>query len=204
MKRLLLTGLNQALQRYLQLDPEILTRIAPLSGKVIQVEMTQPTLTCYLMPHAQGITLSDQPSGEIDASIQGSAWQLFRANTADAANRAHATRNLNLTGDILLAQQLSQILQAVQIDWEETLSKGVGDTLAHQMGQTARRMKSWLQTTAHNLRQNTRDYIHYEAQVLPTGAELETFYQEIYQLQQDVDRIEATLACSAGENRENP
>ena len=52
-----LAGLEITLNRYLGLDPEALSRLAGLTGKLIALELRGLGITLYMAPHGGGIQL---------------------------------------------------------------------------------------------------------------------------------------------------
>ena len=101
--------------------------------------------------------------------------------------------DVEIEGNIELGQQLIDLFDHLQIDWEEQLSHITGDIPAYHIGQLARKISSWVQHTNESLTTNINDYIHEEAQWLPTREALNDFFNDIDQLRSDTDRIEAVV-----------
>lgn len=183
--------LENALRRYLALDPETLTQLETLSGKVIQITLSTTNTVLYLFPHAAGVHIRNHHTGKIDAQISGSLFTLLRMRSADEQTTAKLAKQLEIKGDIHLAQTFSQIFQQIQIDWEEPISKFTTDTIAHQIGAVARGFKHWGLRTQKNIGMNITEYLQEEARHLPPREEIEDFFTDIAHLRNDLARLEA-------------
>lgn len=190
---MLISLLEHALSRYLALDPETLKRLSTLTGKSIKVELTDYPLAFYLFPNTEGIQIKKQYSGTVDAEIRGSLFTFFRIRIADEQTTTQLARQLKIKGDVHLAQTLSQIMQNIEIDWEEPISHYTGDIIAHQIGTAARGFKRWIRGSKQSLQKNVTEYLQEESHQLPPREEIEDFFTEVSQLQQALDRLEARL-----------
>lgn len=191
MKTLFTALLEKALKKYLQMDPDTLVHLEKLSGKVIKVTFTELNSSLFLLPDATGIRVRAIFDGVPDAEIKGSVFVLLYASNSDDA--ANLRNQIELSGDIELAQKFSQILQQRHVDWEEPLSKFIGDIAAHKVGNFVRGVKQWGQQTTQHLQENLSNYLTEELGMLPPREEIEDFFSDLYQLRHDVDRFQAKL-----------
>ncbi|HWQ95107.1 MAG TPA: SCP2 sterol-binding domain-containing protein, partial [Gammaproteobacteria bacterium] len=148
-------ALEGALNRYLNLDPDTPSRFAALTGKIIAVELEGLGRTIYFAPESDGVgILADYP-GVPDATLRGTLWALLRMGSLQsdsrAAREALALGAVRIGGDVELGQRFKQILDAVEIDWEEHLAGLVGDLLAHKLGNAARAAQGWARQAAATL-----------------------------------------------------
>jgi len=102
--------------------------------------------------------------------------------------------DMELRGDVAYAQRFHAILRALEFDWEEQLSRLVGDVAAHQIGNLARGALSWGSQAAESLSRATTDYLQEEARDLPAPAEVERFMEGVDKLRGDCDRLAARVA----------
>jgi len=189
----LTAALERGIAKFLALDQQTLARLAALSGKVIKIEFSDWNATLYLFPGADGIQLQNYYEGEVDATIKGSPISLLRMSVAREEKTAEIAKEMSITGDVELAQTLNHILQQIEIDWEEVLSRCVGDTLAHQMSKVFQSFKQWKKSTLISIRRNVADYLQEESRQLPAKQEVEDFFADIAELQHDVARLEARI-----------
>ncbi len=187
------TAVTYAVNRYLRLDPTILPRLANLSGKVIAVDITELNSVLYLLPGAAGIEVQMHCDTAPDVTLRGPSWALMRLgmqkNNA-ATQTMLATGNVEISGDMDLVQRFKHILDAMDIDWEELLSKLTGDVLAHKLANAARDTRDWGKGSFVTLGQNFTEYQQEEARNLPTQYEINEFLKAADVLRDDVARME--------------
>ncbi len=196
------SALEAALNTWLTLDAkthgQALQQLKPLQGKLIALRIIQPDLTFYIVPQADSVRVTTHYAAIPDVTITGSALAFMHLTTAEDAGKAMLQQGIQLEGDSALGQCFSHILRASKVDWEELLSRVVGDVVAHQLGQTARQTNAWLSESAQTMRLNGKEYLQEEVRLLAADAELQHYLDEVDQLRLDVDRLEARLHLLEG------
>ncbi|MBI3344582.1 MAG: SCP2 sterol-binding domain-containing protein [Gammaproteobacteria bacterium] len=191
-------ALEGALNRYLNLDPDTPSRFAALSGKVIAVELEGLERTIYLAPEPDGVRILADYAGVPDATLRGAPWALLRMGSLQSDSRearaALALGEIRISGDVELGQRFKQILDAVEIDWEEHLAGFVGDLLAHKLGNAARAVQGWGRQAAARLGQDFAEYQQEEAYNLPRPDDVRNFIGAVDTLRDDVERLEQRVA----------
>lgn len=193
----LIATIETALNTYLRLDPATLARLQALSGKVIGLELAGLDWVAYLLPRADGIQVLGTYEGAPDAWLHGSPWALLRMGTQKGNSRetraALFSGDVEIRGDVELGQRFKAILDTIEIDWEEILSKAVGDVLAHQAGNAARGARAWTARALNTLGQNFAEYQQEESRNLPGCAEMEEFLAAVDTLRDDVARLKQRI-----------
>ena len=187
-------GLESAFNRYLLLDPAAGDRLAGLEGRVIALELRGLDLMLVFRVQGQGIAFIDEPGLTPDTVLRGTPLGITRLGLG----RGNATGTLfsgdvEIAGDVETGQAFKAVLDAIDIDWEEQLSRLTGDLLAHQMGNAARHAGSWLDHARLTLERDLSEYLQEELRVVPTRIEIENFIEDIGRLGMDTDRLEARL-----------
>lgn len=189
--------LETAFNTWLQLDKQThgstLARLQALQGKLICLHISNPDMHLYFLPTSDSVHVTTTYANEPDVTIHGSALALMRLSTAEDTGKAMLENGIRLEGDMGLGNHFSQVLREIDVDWEELLSRSVGDILAHQMGQLTRNTRGWLEDTAHAMRLNTQEYLQEESRVLPADAELRQYLDAVDTLRMDTDRLEARM-----------
>ncbi|MCF6191389.1 MAG: SCP2 sterol-binding domain-containing protein [Cocleimonas sp.] len=193
-----LSAVETAINAWLKLDDEALPRLAELDGKIIRLHITGLDFNLYFFPSATGIQIlgnypSEEDGGVVDATIHGSPMALIRLGTSDSAGETLLKSDVEIDGDMHVAEKFSAILKEVDIDWEELLSKLVGDIIAHQAGQVARGASSWFTETVEAMKLNTGEYISEEAKLSPADAEIRDHLEQVDDVRMGVDRLEARI-----------
>ena len=186
--------LEQLLNQAIRLDPETPRRLAPMHGRVIEIQLTGLAISLYLIPEPNGIQLLSQFEGEPDCTLRGSPLDLTRMRgTRESADQLFSG-NVEISGDHRLAQQFGDFLSRLDLDWEEQLSKFTGDLLAHEIGTSARSLFGWAGGQTRTFQQNLQEYLQEELRLTPSRLEIEPFLQDVDRLRDDVERLEARIA----------
>ncbi|MCC6303358.1 MAG: SCP2 sterol-binding domain-containing protein [Gammaproteobacteria bacterium] len=189
-----LGALRAALDQALRLDPATRERLAGLSGKAIEVRLRPFDVCFFLLPGADGLDLAPTLERAPDAVFSGTPLGLLRGALGRGQRRELFGDDLRIEGDIELGRRLKAILDAIDIDWEEHLSRLVGDVAAHQIGNLARGLDRWSREAGAAMADNLDEYLHEEARLTPTRAEIDAFLAAVDVLRGDADRLEQRVA----------
>jgi ubiquinone biosynthesis protein UbiJ len=189
---LVLAGLEITLNRYLSLDPETLSRLAGMTGKLIAVELRGVGITLYMAPHSGGIQLLRECDGGADAVISGTPMALARVGIGEERGLLFAGE-VEIRGDVTLGQRFESVLRELDIDWEEQLSHLVGDAAAHQVGNLVRDALQWGAKSVDTLGRDLTEYLQEESRQLPQRDEVNKFLAAVDVLRNDVERLDARV-----------
>lgn len=191
----LLASIETAINAWLKLDQEALPRFKTLDGKIIRLHITGLNINLYFLPSSLSVdVLGNYPEeGEVDATIHGSPLSLMHLSTSKNAGETLLKSEVEIEGDTRVAETFSAILRDVDIDWEELLSKLVGDIVAHQAGQMVRNTAAWFKESTNAMQQNTGEYLSEETRMTPTDSEIAYFLDQVDEVRMDVDRLEARI-----------
>ncbi|MDQ1362339.1 MAG: ubiquinone biosynthesis accessory factor UbiJ, partial [Pseudomonadota bacterium] len=101
---------------------------------------------------------------------------------------------IRISGDTRLGHQFKKVLQQLNIDWEEHLSRYLGDMAAHQLGNAARDFAKWMRRSNQSMHLNAGEYLQEESRMVVGKAEIDRFAREVDELRDAVDRIEARIS----------
>ncbi|NOX43927.1 MAG: sterol-binding protein [Gammaproteobacteria bacterium] len=192
----LLTVVEKAINQYLKLDPVALTRLANYSDKTVAVQLNGFDVTFYIKVKPEGVMVIKDVPENIDTWLIGTPVSLINmalAKESQDSENILFSGDVEIKGDVELGQALKQILNQIEIDLEEQLSKITGDVIAHQVGNLARAGKSWSKKTAETLELDVAEYLQEESQQLPRCEEVEQFLSNVDLIRSDVDRLEARV-----------
>src|SRR6185369_12060407 len=97
-----------------------------MEGKVIRLDLgdAERVLTIYVLPSVQGLHITREHAGAPHVTLRGSVPVFARlARTGIAAG------DLQVSGDIELGSRFRRILEDIDLDWEEPLSRVLGDVI---------------------------------------------------------------------------
>lgn len=189
--------LETAFNAWLALDAQThgnaRSRLQALQGKLICLHISNPDVQLYFLPTADQVRVTTRYAAAPDVTIHGSALGLMRLSASNDAGKAMLEHGIKIDGDMGLGNHFSQILREIDVDWEELLSRAVGDVVAHHLGQVVRNAQGWLGDSSHAMRLNTQEYLQEEARVVPADAEIRQYLDAVDTLRADTDRLEARL-----------
>jgi ubiquinone biosynthesis protein UbiJ len=185
--------LEVAINRALELDPSGSAQLASLEGKIFQFSCLSPELDIYISTDGNRLKLAGYWEGEVIAAIRGNASDFADLATATDPTAALINGNLELKGDSAPLIELQKILANLDMDWEAPLVKAFGDIAGHQLAQALRGLFSWGQQASTSFLRQLEEFIHEEARLAPPRLEVEDFYQDVQQLNQRVDRLQARI-----------
>ena len=188
-----ISGLEVVINRYLRLDPAIGPRLATLSGRCIEVELRGLDLTLYVFPDEHGIQLRDHVDTAPDTVLRGTLLGMVRLGVGSDTEKTLFSGDVLIDGDVETGQAFKAILDELDIDWEEQLSRLTGDVVAHQLGNVARRGHRAIRTGIDTLEKDIGEYLQEELRVLPSRIETENFSADVTRISMDVDRLSARL-----------
>ncbi len=185
--------LELALNSYLQLDPEAAARMAGLAGRCIAIELRGIDLTLFMLPGEQGIRIREDVEGGVDTTLRGTPLALARLGLGTDAGKTLFSGDVTITGDVETGQAFKAILDGMDIDWEEQLSRLTGDVIAHQLGNVARHTRRVLSHGKATLEQDLGEYLREELRVLPARIEVQNFSADVDRIRADTDRLAARI-----------
>ena len=129
--------------------------------------------------------------GEADVSVTGTLAALRSLADDNDALYSGAVR---IEGDVGVAQGLRDVVGALEIDLEELVAPFVGGTLARRVGLAGRDVGAWLGRTRTRLREDAKDYLTDEVDLVADAAEVARWSGEVDELRAASDRLAARVA----------
>lgn len=188
-----IAGLEAVINRYLRLDPDIGPRLAALSGRCIAIDLRGLDLTLFIFPDEHGIQLKDHIEGEADTVLRGTPLGMAHLGLGGNTEKTLFSGEVIIEGNVETGQAFKGILDGLDVDWEEQLSRLTGDVIAHQLGNSARLARRVFQHGLATLEEDLGEYLQEELRVLPSRIETENFSADVTRLSMDIDRLAARL-----------
>jgi ubiquinone biosynthesis protein UbiJ len=189
----LLAAAESAINAVLALDPEGAARLARVQGQVLLVELDGFGTRVFVVPGESRLLLAGAYEAEPDCSLRGSPAALLRMALAEHREDSVFEGTVEIDGDNRVAQTLGEVFQELDIDWEELLSKLVGDTLAHRIARQARAGGRWASQSGDTLSSDLREWLQEEGRVLPADDEMQAFLNGVDGVRDDVERLAARV-----------
>jgi len=128
-----------------------------------------------------------------DAVVEGSPLSLASLAGPDPEDRIRQGMIL-VSGDAETAQLFQKLFKAARPDFEEELSRLMGDAAAHHVARAARGAFDFGLRAFDTLTRNMGEFLTEESRDLPARPEVDAWLEQVDRLREDVDRFEARLA----------
>ena len=192
----LLDSAEKIVNKVLSLDEETLAALAILAGNVIEIDVLKTELRIFILPSGKGITLETEYEGKADVAIKGTPSALLGMISAEKIGAG----DVEINGNVGLAQNFKSILRDVEIDWEEYLSQFIGDIASHKIGNFLRQVSRFAKKSGKTIGMDISEYLRYEKEALLDKSEVDEFNQAVDKLRDDVERLQKRLERLEKEN----
>ena len=172
--------------------PWALERLVPHAGKTVRVDSGLINLHFSVEPSGEVSTATTDANVDLTLNLPMPLLMRALAQGRTTLNEAQ------MSGDTSFAQALAYVAQHLQWDFEEDLSKFVGDIAAHRIGQTARGAAQWGRQSVDSLQIMLRDYLTEERPVIAKPREVAEFVASVDELRDAVARLEKRIELLQG------
>ncbi|GLS92627.1 SCP2 domain-containing protein [Psychromonas marina] len=187
---LLETGVN----KLHQLDSSAKQKRKALDGTIIGVSLKEINKPLYFVISNQQIDLLSQFEGQPDCFIRVNFLALIELQDNHQLTNLIKSGQLEVDGDIKTVQKFAQLLTEMDIDWEEHLSKKVGDLLAHKIVYHAKQCKKTFTKQSDKAHKQLTEIITEELKVAPGPLEVAYFCDQVSDIEKQVAALEKQLA----------
>jgi len=186
------TLIVSSFNRYLDCDPERAQALENINDKILSITIKEANFTLIMQVQNARFFEADL-SQQIDASIIVSMHVLFGKMGGQDQNQLLKDGIIEIQGDSHVASVFNKVMNEIEIDWQDVISKYTGDIVAHQITTGAKSVASVLRRLGDNLRLDVRDYLQDDLQIAVTESEVEHFVEQVDDLRARTDRLEARL-----------
>lgn len=192
-KPLLMSALETALNKFLALDQNSINFLAPLTGKIIAVNISTFNETIYLCPTNNSIQLLDYIPDQPHTQLSGSVFALGLMGLNSKPMRSIFSGEVKIEGDMNTGRKFQELFAKLDINLEQQLARFTGDTIAHNISQFFRAGQNWSKESIETFRLNASEFLQEETRDLPAGPEVDIFYRQIDELRTDFDRLQSRI-----------
>jgi ubiquinone biosynthesis protein UbiJ len=175
------------LNRLLRSHPWALERLRPYAGKTV-LFTSAPVSVRFRVSDTGELARADAES-QPDLTIVASPSLLLRIAAGDPA----ASSDVQVEGDVQLAGALDYVRRNLGWDYEESLSRIVGDVVAHRIAAGVRGLDRWTRVAALNMARALAEYATHENPQVASVQALEQFNAEVDRTRDDVERLEKRI-----------
>jgi ubiquinone biosynthesis protein UbiJ len=197
---MILTPLQSILNRNIADSSAARTACKRLTGKSLAVHINsgpQNTLmSLHFVCDGERMSIATKSDAPPAATLSGTPLS-YLSMVGASPESVMRSGSVRIEGDAEVAQAFRDLLKAAQPDFEEELSRVMGDVAAHQVGKLARGALQFGKRVADTFAQNASEYLQEESRDVVTRIEVDEFVEGIDKLRDDVDRAEARLTLLA-------
>lgn len=161
-------------------------RLVPLAGRIVR--MTMPPFSAEFAIGSDG-TLAVAASAQPDVVIELPAGAPFQI----LGGLEGLLRQARVTGSAEVADTLGFVLRNLRWDFEEDLSRAIGDVAAHRIAQGVRGVAAWQADAVRRAAENVAEYLREEQGSLKGRAAVSGFAAAVDELRDDLARLEKRI-----------
>jgi len=180
----LLEPLRRLLNRQIERSTPARNQVQALQDRTLAIRLRNTVLTLYLTVTDGQLELSRSYDTDPDVILDTTPLGL-----AELARGTLSDGRIDMTGDPVIARHFQELLQHTHPDWEEELSRLVGDVAAHQVGNLFRSVLAFGQRAADSMSRNTAEYIQEESRDVPARSEIEGFGEGVSSISEKVETL---------------
>lgn len=162
--------------------------LQPFAGKSVQINI--PPISSALVILENGSLAMAGETNIADATVTIPPSLMLRLIAKDET----AKLQINISGDTHLASELAKVFTHMRWDYEDDLSKLVGDVPAYKVGQFSRQTVQSVKETSINLAEMLAEYWQEENPLIAKKRHVDAFNTQVDTLRADVERLEKRLA----------
>ena len=162
-------------------------QLQPYSGKTVLFHI--PPVRMKLTILEDGGLAAAGEAAIISATVTLPLSAAMRLLAGDLNAETLAT----IDGDTELAMTLSKVLRNMQWEYEEDLSKVIGDVPAHQLAQFGRKAAAEVRKQTLNIADMFAEYWQEERPLIAKKRHVSQFMQEVEELRDEIERMEKRL-----------
>jgi ubiquinone biosynthesis protein UbiJ len=176
-----------ALNHILRSTPLAMQRLRRHAGRTAEFRVG-PVLLAFTVQTTGEVTAA-LPGAPRDLEVRLSPFLLPRLAAHDEA----AYREIEMKGDMELAHEVSFLARHLTWDYEEDLSRVVGDIAAHRMAEGFRAVAHWSKEAGLRTAQGAAEYWTEESPLIASRIKVEDFVRDVSELRDAVERLEKRI-----------
>jgi ubiquinone biosynthesis protein UbiJ len=170
-------------------------QLLPFGGKTVRFNIPPMSATLTVLEDGGLAMAGESSSADASVSIPLPVAIRLLANDDSAATLA------TLEGDTELAAALAKVVRGMTWEYEEDLSRVIGDIPAHQVAEFGRKAASEIKSQSVNLVQMLSEYWQEEQPMIAKKRHVEAFNRQVDSLREDTERLEKRIAKLSAKNQ---
>ncbi|PKG85132.1 hypothetical protein CXF85_05865 [Colwellia sp. 75C3] len=169
---------------------------AAVAQKTLTLELAElPFTLCFTVntSASKTVVIVRSRSEFSDCTINTSLNTLNKLKANQSLTQLIKQDELDVTGDIKIAQQFANIAQSLEIDWQTELAKHLGDVPTHKLLQFGNKITKSLVGKGKQLEADIGEYLVHEKRLVVTNSQINAFNQKTKEVASKVDTLSARI-----------
>jgi ubiquinone biosynthesis protein UbiJ len=169
---------------------------AAVAQKTLTLELAElPFTLCFTVntSASKTVVIARSRTEFSDCTINTSFNTLNKLKANQSLTQLIKQDELDVTGDIKIAQQFANIAQSLEIDWQTELAKHLGDVPTHKLLQFGNKITKSLVGKGKQLEADIGEYLVHEKRLVVTNSQINTFNQKTKDVASKVDTLSARI-----------
>ena len=158
-----------------------------MQGRSLGLRIVGPETELVLSVSGRTLRLAPGQASEATAVLCGTPLSLL-ALLRQGRNARLDDAGVSFAGDAETLEDFVRVLELARPDLEEELAQLTGDVIAHETVRVARSAAAWTHRALDALTLNTAEYLQEESRNLPSRPEADSFFRDVEQTRDDVER----------------
>lgn len=182
--------LEQVLNGMIQYDARAKAQLTELDDRSFAVAIKAPQFRIHMSIGDDRFVVNADADLPADTEVTGSLSALAAlAAKVDSG----AAGQVQIAGDADTARRFQRFFADLQPDWEEPLTRVLGDVLGYQVAAVLKNVFQWAEDASRNLADSASEYWREESRQLLGRHELESFYDQVDDVRDAVDVLEQRI-----------
>jgi ubiquinone biosynthesis protein UbiJ len=169
---------------------------AAVAQKTLTLELAElPFPLCFTVDNTSSpVSIIVRSNHECsDCTINTSIHTLKKLKANQSLTQLIKQDELDVSGDIKIAQQFANIAQSLEIDWQTELAKHLGDVPTHKLLQFGNKITKSLAATGKQLEADISEYLVHEKRLVVTSSQINAFNQQTKDVASQVDSLSVRI-----------
>jgi ubiquinone biosynthesis protein UbiJ len=169
------------------------TSVAQKTLTLQLAELSFPlSFTVNLNSKAVTIIVTSLTEGS-DCTISTSLNTLTKLKAQQSLTQLIKQDELDVSGDVKIAQQFANIAQSLEIDWQSELAKHLGDVPTHKLIHFGNKITKTVANKSQQFKADIGEYIVHEKRLAVTSSQISAFNQQAKDIEKKVDNLSARI-----------
>lgn len=186
--QLICATLEKVLLKVVAMDPASPILLQKVQGKQLALQLQELPWRFVLSATADTLLLN-QHNDKVDCVITTDLTTIKKLNDPSQLTRLIKQDKLQIEGDLHVAQQFSSLLQQLDPDWQQQLSRWLGDALAYKIATVIKQLQLYIHTQLQQMERAAVELAQDELALSPTQAEMNQFSRDVSQLQARLEQL---------------